>query len=240
MTADATDIGPRPDRLVSLDRRALLAFYDEKPADSQGHATAVNAVAGEELGLGLLAHYLRNALGADAAVLDERATPGALKGSRLDGWVRARWPDRAVVLYQVEVKNWSAHSYGGKTVPVDAPEAVLAAYRRREWNERIWEADAGRFRLGVPALAKVLQPMRPPPGYDRAETVACLWAPMHPEGSADPWFEVTLAEGGHFARLHVFSMSSYLRGLEDDHITLEMPSTLRRMRWLRDLFGEAV
>jgi hypothetical protein len=41
-----------------VNSRELLRFFDEKPSDSERHATALNAVFGEDLGAGLLCHYL--------------------------------------------------------------------------------------------------------------------------------------------------------------------------------------
>jgi hypothetical protein len=109
---------PRGKDRLRLDVRAVLQFFDEAPNESLGHATAIVAVAGEELGLALLVHYLRS-IGRPTALVSDKCTPGTRSGSRLDGWVRA-----GDTLYQVEVKNWSAHAIGGRRLPIDADGVV--------------------------------------------------------------------------------------------------------------------
>jgi hypothetical protein len=52
----------------------LVTFYDTKPSESGGPANAVNAVAGEELGAGLLEHYSENVEGLSITILS--ALPG--------------------------------------------------------------------------------------------------------------------------------------------------------------------
>lgn len=80
--------------LVSVDRVELLRFFDDPRSDEQGmHATAVNAVAGEELGLALLMQYFADS-GIKATVLDGPCSTGKMRGHRLDAWVHT--PD---VLY---------------------------------------------------------------------------------------------------------------------------------------------
>ena len=77
--------------LLRVDRVALLEFYDTIPRDSVGHATAINAVAGEDLGAGLLKHYLENVTAAEeVTILDQPANQGTLSGSRLDRWILVR------------------------------------------------------------------------------------------------------------------------------------------------------
>ena len=88
----------------SIDIKALLEFFDEKPPSSKYHATAVCQVAGEELGIALLKHYLENK-GKQVEELPDKCTTGKNKGHRLDCWVRVEEGERCV-LYQVEVKNW--------------------------------------------------------------------------------------------------------------------------------------
>ena len=44
---------------VRIDVDLLLRFFDEAPSESRYHATALVALAGEDLGAGLLAHYFR-------------------------------------------------------------------------------------------------------------------------------------------------------------------------------------
>lgn len=116
--------------------------------------------------------------------------------------------DGGVVLYEVQIKNWCAHSLGGRSLAIDV--AAIAMHGARTWK-RYWD-EAERRPLEKP-LRKVLVPMRVPRhlGTDRAEPVACVWDLLSPDGAPTPWFSVPAS--GVLERLHWFSMSSYLRSL---------------------------
>lgn len=114
--------------VIAVDRQGLLKFFDEVPTASQKHATSIVSVAGEELGLALLVHYLATQ-GTQARVIGDRCTQGTKSGARLDAWVEA-----GSVLYQVEVKNWSAHAIGGRVLQIDASPGEAARYRVEMWR----------------------------------------------------------------------------------------------------------
>src|SRR5205823_7345338 len=72
---------------IRVSRPDLLTFFDVAPPGSRKHATPIVAVAGEELGLALLADHLRRK-GRQAVVLYDqssllqRCTPGTKSGRR--------------------------------------------------------------------------------------------------------------------------------------------------------------
>ncbi len=227
------------DSVLQIHIRALLEFFDEETPRSRGHATAIASVCGEDLGCGLLKHCFETH-GASVEVRPEPVTPDGKKGPRLDRWVRVEGaaelgaPD---VLFQVEVKMWSAHAIGGKPLSLSATSEEIARYKRERWRQE-WDDAKG---IKKPALAKVLQPMRPPP--DLADIpvrlpLACMWTALHPDGGPACLFSVPLPEeqANHFSHVWFFSMSSYLRSLTEERIALAMPDTSTRMRWLRELF----
>jgi hypothetical protein len=156
---------------------------------------------------------------------------GRAKGHRLDGWLKVT-SGEALTLFQVEVKTWSYHSLGGRSLPLSTSPTELAAFKRGRWK-RYWLGD--RFRDNP--LNKVLTPMRPPmPGV--VEPLACLWDAMHPTGAADPLFYAPLPEGA-FKRVAVFSMSAFLRNMDEPLLELDLPSARERLRLLREIFPEA-
>ena len=212
--------------VIAVNRKQLLRFFDERPPSSLHHATAIVAVAGEELGTGLFAHYLAGK-GIQASVLPGPCTPGTRKGSRLDAWI-----DAGATLYQVEVKNWSAHAYGGnKQLPLDAPADVTAKYRSQRWSE-IWDGHGFKGQ----SMSKVLSPMRPRRESANIQPLIIFWFAVHPEGSAEPFFQVPV-QGASFATINGFSMSNYLRQSKEEVLFLEMPNAARRLEWLRTLFS---
>jgi len=65
-------------------------------------------------------------------------TTGKRKGPRLDCWLRVQGdaelgaPD---VLLQVEVKMWSAHAIGGRSLSLSATPEEIARYKKERWGE---------------------------------------------------------------------------------------------------------
>jgi hypothetical protein len=221
--------------IVRLDREKVLEFFDEIPIGSPGHATSVCAVAGEDLGAGLLKRYLEKEHLAQVSILFGPVGQGTRKGSKLDRWISVKYPGGATVYYQVEIKNWSAHAIGGKRLPVKILPDALAKWKQTEWG-KLWNKDAQDF--GIDSLKKVLTRMKCPDTSATVEPVACLWIALHPEGATSPWFEVPIdRKDCCFRRLHVFSMSSYLRNLNESHIEIEMPDIVQRLDWLQKMFA---
>lgn len=214
-----------------IDRLALVAFFDDD--DEAGrHASAIKAVAGEELGLALLVRYLTTT-GSNPERLSVACTQRFRKGHRLDAWVRVT-SDTGPLLYQVEVKTWSSHSIGGARLPSDACAADVRAFKLREWAG--YFDDTRGFR--EKALQKVFDPMTPPEADTRVEPLACLWTAVHNQGGDEPFFQVPVAApcSASFNVINVFSMSAYLRGLLDAEIELRLPDTERRLQYLSSLF----
>jgi hypothetical protein len=210
---------------------AVLRFFDEKPAESRGHATAIVAFAGEDLGLGLLSHYWMHQ-GASVYVVPGPCGPGTKKGKRLDKWVRVS-NGGITTYYQVEIKNWSAHAIGGRVLKVHASAEEVAKHKRERWQKE-WNGET----FVQDTIAKVLLPMECPEPDCSPEPLACFWDAMHPDGEGKPLFNVSVPDS-HFSRVSVFSMSAYLRDLLASgvsQIDLEMPETAIRMAWLKRLF----
>ncbi len=166
-----------------IDVEGVLRFFDERPSESREHATAIVAVAGEDLGVGLFCHYLQ-ARKLRAEPLEGPCTTGKKRGSRLDRWVRVSG-EAGKTLYQVEVKNWSAHAIGGVSLQIDASPEQVAKYKIRRWQDA-WDGASGAF--SHPDLEKVLEQMRPPEPCDLQEPLVCYWSAMHPTGDEDPLF----------------------------------------------------
>lgn len=216
---------------VTIDVEKLLSFFDSD-AKARTHSSSLKALVGEELMLALLIEYFR-LQGTAADVVDRVCTTGARAGYRLDGWVRIQHPTPAgVTHYQTEVKSWSAHGVGGGSLYLGANStgAELATFKVKVW-ERYWRD--GRFLAD--GLNKVLVPMKAPEGAARILPLACLWAPVHPTGLAEPFFEVATI-GADFPSVCVFSASSFLRGLGQAHVVLPLPTFAQRMTRLGEMF----
>jgi len=212
---------------VSVDIEELITFNDDS-AEVAAHASAVKAIAGEELGLAFLKEYFRRQ-DAGVEILPERCTSGERKGVRLDAWLKLT-VGLATKLYQVEVKSWSYHSLGGRRLAHSASASNLKDFKIERWK-RYWDGTAFKDK----ELNKVLTPMRSPLHGVPVEPLACLWDAVHPSGADDPFFTVALPSGP-FSQVSVFSVSGFLRGLRLRRIELDLPGIHARLGWLAKIF----
>jgi hypothetical protein len=232
----------------------LLRFFDEKPPDSIGHASAIVSVIGEDIGVALLQRCLKEQRGENTKVITQGGRPlipktGTVRGPRLDRWLFCDpKPHEETTLYQVEIKNWSAHAIGGREIPGNmGSEEFLKQYRLESWRQmfakecfRHTECGKVLIRMKTPTqmvnengqLVSIQQPIR-------VEPVICFWWPIHRDGKDESLFSYRLSavpESG-FDSVWVFSMSNYLRSLVGrvQEIELDLPSAAQRIEWLRRL-----
>lgn len=218
--------------MILVDVGALLAFFDEEATGSTGHASAIVAFAGEDLGAALVAHYF-GSQGIRTEILPDKCTQGTKKGCRLDRWILAD-ATQGPTLYQVEIKNWSAHAIGGRRLARAASSSEVRQYKIDCWG-REWTGTTFRKE----SMRKVLTPMRSPRSGIPIEPLTCFWTALHPDGADAPLFSMPLENNGHFRRVSIFSMSSYLRGIGEATISLPMPNLAARRRWLARLFPQS-
>ena len=229
--------------LVKVNVPDLLSFFDEKPDWSSKHATAVVGVVGEDLNAACFCHYLESRGHRGEVLLDGSGNPvpvgpGTRKGSRLDRWIEVRWKDGKRTLYQTEVKNWSAHAIGGKTLSLSASDEEVKVYKQSRWGNQ-WCHEKRRLRH--PQTPKVLSTMRPPNESDCKDIQPLLifWEALGPcDDAKGHLFRVDVADNpGDFSELWVFSVSSYLRSLGQDELELELPVVSHRLAVLGRLFA---
>ena len=218
-----------------LNLRELLNFYDYRVESSNTHASAVNAVLGEDLAVALLLHYFKS-LGFGVIALDQACTLGTKKGSRLDKWIAVQSASESVI-YQVEIKNWSAHSIGGKVVERPDDPDYMREFRVKRWN---YQFDSVKKVPSQAGALKVLTKMRVPDQYSNTHSqqpLLCFWEPLHQHGDSEALFEVEVVSEA-FAQLKVFSMSNYVSLLLKTTETLEvaMPDADARIDWLQRLY----
>lgn len=245
---------------MNINLPKTLSFFDEKPDWSVGHATGIVAILGEDLAAGALKHCLESNGASNVTVRTETVGTGKQRGPRLDRWIEADLEDGRQVLFQTEIKNFSAHAIGGKTLPVSAPPDELKAYQNVFWQRR-W--DNRRRTLKHAHEAKVLVRMKT--GFDAGSReqlpLIVFWEPMAPargfsggyrargahlfsvpNPTCDFGFVPPASWEGHkrgFPELWVFSVSSYLRSVAKtrDSINLEMPIAEARLEALSRIVG---
>ncbi len=215
-----------------IDIQSVLEFFDEAPVVSRGHATALTQMFGEELGASLFMHYLESQ-GMAAEILPSNCTTGNKSGPRLDRWILA-FENEKKVLYQTEIKSWSAHAIGGKILKITANSDELSNYGEKEW-EAIWDSE--KCNLKWSSLNKVLIEMKAPSvQYDEKRPLLIYWLPICKRGENSPFFNVSVI-APEFDILWVFSMSSYLRSIQNDTMVLRnMPNLGKRLLWINKFF----
>ena len=220
--------------ILSLNLKALLDFYDDRVPESVGHASAINAVLGEDLAIGLVTDYFRRQ-GSQARLVSKTCTQGTRKGVRLDAWLEVTSTE-GIFYYQTEIKNWSAHAIGGRVAPKNQSEAEMKAYRINRWLNQF---DPKLETLKQAKAQKVLTPMKPEESGWIVRPLIIFWDSMHPAGKNIPLFDVEVSNS-RFERLWVFSISSYVQQLLNagvDEISAGMPESIQRIIWLRKLVG---
>ena len=231
--------------LLTADIEGLLDFFDEKPAWSVGHATGVVSLVGEDLNAACLRHFLKGK-GGDAVVLRDSVTgrplpvtTGRTKGPRLDRWIRAEWPGQPEVVFQTEIKSWSAHGFGGIRLPLGGTASEVRKRKREQWDDLY---DARRRRLKHPMTLKALERMKPPKDVDpgAVRPLLIFWFALESRKSPNaPLFRVEV-RSPEFDELWVFSVSGYLRSLRAkgvERIDLDMPDAALRLRKLNGWFS---
>ena len=232
---------------LTVNVKELLKFFDEKHGASKGDATGIVAVTGEDLNAACFQHYSESR-GDQVTILSGSVTTGKQKGPWLDRWLLVKPHKGRRFLYQTEIKNWSAFAIGGQTLAVNATAQDVADYKQRRW-ERHWDIE--RQSLKGPSTAKVLVPMNRPSAYKKTPVKPLLifWEALGPKEIAnDHLFTIPVTyyskddrpaswpPNGKFEDLWVFSVSSYLRSLAEDHIQLPMPNAAQRLQILNNLF----
>jgi hypothetical protein len=209
----------------------LLDFYDRKVPGSEGHASAINAVMGEDLAIALIKDYFQRKR-ASVRVVSRKCTQKTKKGKRLDAWIEITDTD-GIFHYQTEIKNWSAHAIGGKAAPTDESDEAMRAYRINRWHNQF---SSEKKTLKEDAARKVLVRMAPESTMHVVRPLIIFWDTMHPTGEEDAFFKVEVASDA-FGELWVFSMSTHVRGLIKLGITqlsVEMEETEQRRTLLRN------
>jgi hypothetical protein len=212
-------------------REKLLSFYDhpvswKSTLDGQGsHVSALTGVIGEDLVLGLLLHYWTKSQ-CTPRIVSYMCKGKGLRGKRLDAWI-VQSPG---VLFQVEVKNWSAHSLGGRSLPIDASAEELKSFAAKSWDYYF-------RRDQLPEeIAKVMQPMVPPADFVARDVkkLLCFWSHIT-DHTGKPYCTHRLGAD----LLYVFSASAYLRSLSSETVELKVPRIEIRLKLLKSLISEA-
>lgn len=226
---------------ITICKSAILQFYDHRNSWSKSlgsPVTATTSLIGEDLVLALFKHYWMTA-NSESIAFDYLCKSVGQKGPRLDAWAITK-----TTCFQTEVKNWCASAIGGKDVGNHAESLRRAA--KHNLKRYLGTSDTSV------KVWKVLAPMNPPP-EQRGRTILPLlafWSPVaaRDDGATNllpPFFSIRLddlkgligfaPESQIHKSVSIFSASLYLRSLNEDSLTLDMPRVAQRLRELQRL-----
>ena len=241
---------------LTIDRRKIIEFFDEKPDWSTTHSTSVVALLSEDLAAATFQHCMEKHLACNVTIRPELVGTGGIRGPRLDRWIEVDRPcEPEQILFQTEIKHLSAHATGAKPLKLLASAKEVEDYKHERWMNQ-WDPDQQTLRWD--GAAKVLVPMKPPDGTEHRCHLPLLiyWTPIAP---IPEQLHKKRVPGGHlfsvpnprvgfefnttsppipdrpFPDLWIFSISSYLRSLEERELPLKMPDAAARLHALRRL-----
>jgi hypothetical protein len=177
---------------------------------------------------------LENIEHAKVNIYHNQPNTGKQKGPRLDRWIKAKCATKEI-LYQVEIKNWSAHALGGQALKLNASLEEIQKVNSKYWSS-IWDKKNKKFKYNE--VGKVSIPMHLPTGEPSdiiIRPLVIFWFPIKNEKGDSCFFEVE-SNYEHFKVISIFSISTYLRQLKDDIIEISMPNTIARLNWLNEFF----
>lgn len=211
----------------------LIRIYDTaEHHDIHEHVSAITGMIGESISMGILKHYFLNANEQVSVEIlknkpREQMAVGVHKnkGKRLDGWMSVKTDE--TIFYQIEIKNWSAHSIAGyrsKKLSLNCDKEALKEFADYKFKDQ-WNVNKGTFSDGLHYVSKVLKKMETPnsASYSNANTIIepliCYWYPISPKERFASFFRLD-CQNEEFKHVNFFSLSLYLREL------LEKPTKL--------------
>lgn len=223
-----------------INLESWIDSFDTITEKSNHCVSAVTSMVGEELAIQSFRHFLSVEHGIESRIISGTVSRRGKSGCRLDAWLETRPGSDENVLYQIEVKNWSAHSLHGRTVD----ESVVKTKGRKGGIEYVMRANmleewSDEHGLTKANTAKVLEVMSPPKGaFSEQRPLLVFWMPI---GNivANPHTVLQVPSGRlGFTELEVFSVSLYFRSLIRrgvGTIELELPSFAKKRSLLDDL-----
>lgn len=217
--------------LCSVDLKAWVDAFDDRPAYMEGCANSINTIAGEELCIEAFCHFMRSVDNA-AEVLEGVVSQRGKAGKRLDAWIRITDKEDHSILYQAEVKNWSAHSLGS----VWKRNVDFELHKGDRWRGH-WRPDTGLLHS---ATQKVLTKMTYVGSPVEQRALLIFWWPVAEDDNCGEFFKVKVptTTTSDFEELFVFSTSLYFRKLLRQGVStiqLNLPGFHRRMSALERL-----
>jgi len=223
---------------MKLNIKELLDFFDDKKDSQKGDANALMAMLGEDLNVSVYRDFRKK----EVKILEETISQGFKKGKRLDRWILDKENKK---LFQCEIKNWAATAIGGKQLKSNASDEETKKVVKDYWSRELKNNFSKRVKHPN-SITKVLLKMKSPDGYRNISNIQPLliyWMPISLDKkelnpiSTLPVKPLNLPMSHNFSKLHIFSVSLYLRqlykkGKGRKFIYLDMPHLEHRMKLL--------
>lgn len=249
---------------ITLNIKELIEFYDCKEEGLTKPASSISGLIGEDLIAGLFKHYLENSYDFNKneeriEIKDISIKSAGRTGKMLDRWILHQKKGGYKVAYQTEIKNWSVHSLGGKSLPpLDLKNPFQGILECAKSNfSKTWRKDElGKGGFIDKSVGKVLKLMKEDEVVKNAVIVplVCFWMPICNEDvksaeNLSPFFEKECSNNieinpfvndGKFDKVYFFSASIYLRSIlknnpEKEFIDISSNNINSRINFLKNL-----
>ena len=197
---------------TELDIVEIIMLFDHCIEKNRRHISAINGMIGEDLSKALLRHYFESQ--SYKVNLFDNSVPkeNGSKGKWLDAWLEINQQGDKK-LFQVEIKNWTSYSKGGRALAIDDSWDSVCKESQRRLKE-IWVGENHSFKeKGLDKVFKLMN--NPPEGYlnTQAAPLISFWYPISDgKNMTDPLFSISLNHPEiPFKELSIFSVSMYLR-----------------------------
>ena len=222
---------------MKINIKELLDFSDDKKESEKGDANAIMSILGEDLNAAAYRHFRKD----EVDILEENVVQGFQGGKHLDRWILDKKENR---LFQCEIKNWAATAIGGKSLKSNADKEHIKKVAKGHWKHQLstnLSRKPTKKHKHPNGVSKVLLTMRNPSGYNSlaVEPLLIYWMPISSDkaGLKSLSYISSLPIKTAFKKLHIFSVSLYLRqlykqGKGKKFIELEMPHFKHRMKIL--------
>ncbi|OHA58518.1 MAG: hypothetical protein A2571_01955 [Candidatus Vogelbacteria bacterium RIFOXYD1_FULL_44_32] len=235
---------------MKINIKETLKFFDQRQ-NSRGHASAIAGVVGEDLNAFVFKHYMEFELKAKTVkIFAGPVKQGTKKGKWLDRWIYVEERDGTKILYQCEIKSWSAAAFGGQDLlekeGLESDDTKKVALNHWEKQKKLFSKDK-EPNLVTKTLVRMdpnrnkevkefLKERRINKKDYKQKPLLLYWMPISNEEDRTPFFSEKVLKlkinfkSNFKEKLYIFSVSLYLRKLgKKKFLPLNMPNVKKRI-----------
>ena len=237
-------MGGWENKRMKINIKKCLELFDERHLEHRGHANSIIAMLGEDLAASAFKAYIPSVIGCEERKFQAEGFKNG-SGPQLDRWF---YNGHKNILYQCEIKSWSAWATTGRELKIDASLKEARKISDYYWQKPIAVEFRGKGKKDKTSKVLVKMQMKNRNNKYKNATIEPLlifWWPVSKEKNLSPFFSVDVSDlkigfKSQFKKLHIFSVSLYLRKLDksgEKWFTVKEPDFDQRIVILKGLLG---